>query len=155
MSIRSLIVSALLILLPAVANAADPLLSVTESSLGTWNFEGVATEYVVLDVAANDDLNFSWLGDASGYGGTILGYRYGWDIVDPDDPSDPGWMTAGYVADLLAAPTVSFGSGFHTLHVEAMDADGGLTRAWIALVVSPVVPVEARSWGHLKAGFRP
>lgn len=154
MTIRSAVYCALL-LLPATAMAADPLLAVSEPSLGTWNFEGMAAEPIVLDVAAGTSLAFGWLGDAGGYGEDIVGYRYGWDVADPDDPADPGWMNVGYVADLLAAPAVSFYSGVHTLHVLVADTAGGLTRAWLMLAISPTVPVEAKSWGQLKASFRP
>jgi len=151
---RTLMMIVLAGLVPAAAMAADPVLTVTEPDIDTWVWEGVATAPIAVEVASGADLDFSWLGDASGYGGTILGYRYGWDIVDPDDPDDPGWATPGYVADLLAAPTVVFEFGVHSLHVEVADTDGGLTRAWYSLVIAPPVSAAATSWGGLKAAFR-
>ncbi len=142
------------VLLPAVAVAADPVLTVTEPGLGTWQCEGPAMTPVVLAVAASTDLAFSWLGDASGYGGIILGYRYGWDLVDPDNPTDPGWATPGYVPGLLAAPTIAFAAGEHSLHIVVADMAGGLTRAWFQVQVSPPTAAENTSWGQLKAAFR-
>jgi hypothetical protein len=155
MIVRALLVLALVALLPAAAVANNPMLTVTESELGTWDFEGLAAVPVVLEVTADTNLNFSWLGDASGYGGVILGYRYGWDVVDPDDPVDPGWATSGYVADLLFAPPVSFSQGLHILYVEVVDAAGGLTRAWFYLDIGSVGASAAKSWGHVKSTFRP
>jgi hypothetical protein len=40
----------------------------------------------ILDIFAGIPLNFSWYADATDYGGTVVGYRYGWDITDLDDP---------------------------------------------------------------------
>jgi hypothetical protein len=143
-----------ILLAPALALAADPVLSVTEPGLGSWDFEGLAASPVVLEVTENAELNFGWLGDASGYGGTIQGYRFGWDLTDPDDPLDPGWTTAGYELDLLAAPPRSFAGGVHTLHVACADDAGGLSRAWFRLEIVPTVPATRTGWGAVKEAFR-
>ena len=153
MKFRTLVILALSIMLPAAAVAQDPVLTVTEPELGTWEFTGLVAAPIALGVPSEYGLEFGWLGDASGYGGTILGYRYGWDIVDPDNPFDPGWTTPGYVVDLLAAPTISFTHGEHSLHVEVADTAGGLTRAWFTLQIAPPVAVEARTWGAVKTLF--
>ncbi len=69
-------------------------------------------------------MEFSWVGDASWYGGVIAGYRYGWDLVDPSDPNDPGWTTSGYELGLTAAPPQNLSLGTHTLHIMVIDEQG-------------------------------
>jgi hypothetical protein len=149
---RTLLVILSLMLLPAVSAAQSPVLTVTEPELGSWVFEGLDTPVVELQVLSGEALDFSWIGDASGYSGTVAGYRYGWDVMDPTDPNDPGWAT-GFQAGLLAAPTQSFSAGVHTLFVEVMDDADGLTRAGFLLTVQ-VVPSAAQSWGAVKGDFK-
>jgi hypothetical protein len=142
------------LLLPVIVAAAPaPILDVDEPALGSWSFEGTADPMVLLQVTTVTELSFSWLGDASGYGGTVTGYRYGWDVADPDDFNDPGWATAGYELDLLSAPPRSFLAGVHTLYVAAIDDAQGLTWAGFLIQVEPPVSVTASTWGAVKVEF--
>ncbi|MCP5115980.1 MAG: hypothetical protein GY953_34560, partial [bacterium] len=43
------------------------------------------------EIASGQPLNFQWLASAEVYGGEIASYRHGWDLLDVDDPNDPGW----------------------------------------------------------------
>lgn len=146
--------SALLLVAPAAAlNGAAPSLTVTEDTYGSWVFEGLDTPAVVLQVPSGALLLFSWQGDASAYGGTVDGYRYGWDLSDPSDPNDPGWAVVGYVSDLLSAAPTSFGAGTHALTVEVRDTAGTVTRATVMIEIQAGVPVEPRTWGSIKAAM--
>jgi hypothetical protein len=136
-----------------VAAQPDPVLDVFEPGFGAWSFEGTDDPLVVLEVPAGEILNFSWQGDASGYGGTIEGYRYGWDVMDPNDPNDPGWAT-GFQPDLLSAPPQSFAGGVHNFYVVVIDDAGGMTWGGFQLEVQPPISLTTRSWGSVKAGFR-
>jgi len=70
-------------------------------------------------IAPGQPLNFSWSADASSYGGTIVSYRYGWDVIDPDDPNDPGWAAPPGL--VTAAPERSFQEGVHAFILKVVD----------------------------------
>jgi hypothetical protein len=140
MKVNLALISLFLMLVPLAAAASDqPTLTVTESALGNWVFTEPISAAVTLTVPTEVDLDFSWVADATSYGGAIDGYRYGWDVVDPDDPNDPGWTTADFQPDLLSAPAHSFSGGEHTLHIVARDQAGATTMA--AFLLSARCPV--------------
>ncbi len=61
----------------------QPVLTVNEPNLGTWTFQTNGEEPpVFVNPTSPATVLFDWSADASGYGGTIVGYRYGWDILD-------------------------------------------------------------------------
>jgi hypothetical protein len=62
-------------------------------------------------------VSFRWSTDASHYGGTITGYRYGWDILNPEN--DQEWSS--WSPDNTSAPTRVFSSGTHLFFVQARD----------------------------------
>ncbi|MEZ4386710.1 MAG: hypothetical protein R3D98_03890 [Candidatus Krumholzibacteriia bacterium] len=135
----------------AVPAAAQlPVLTVQEPELGQWTFEGVDAALVAVEVGEGEALDFSWLAVPGDGGAAISGYRYGWDLVDPSDPFDPGWAT-DLQPDLLAAPTQVFSTGVHTLHVEVRDDADGVTRGGVEITVIPPVPVRSRSWSEVRA----
>jgi len=142
-------------LLPVLTTGTEdaPVLTVWEANNGQWEFTGGVPGPIELVVEVDVALEFSWLADASGYGGIITGYRYGWDVADPDDPDDPGWAT-DFQPDLLSAPPQSFSEGLHSLHILAQDSEEGMSRAWFLLDVQPNVPAVTTSWGSVKAVFR-
>ncbi|MBN2071171.1 MAG: hypothetical protein JW814_06905 [Candidatus Krumholzibacteriota bacterium] len=90
--------------------------------------------FQTVEIKSGTPLNFSWQGDASYYGGEIAGYRYGWDITYPDDPSQ--WATAVSIEN-ISAPERVFWSGIHFLYVEATDTFGSISMGGIKLVVVP------------------
>jgi hypothetical protein len=145
---------ALVVSLTGVGLAQEPILTVQESNLGQWQFEGTGGPPIEVTVEANVPLNFSWLAVPGGSGALIDAYRYGWDIVDPGDPFDPNWATDWQV-DLLAAPTIAFTSGTHTLHVAVRDVEMNLTLGAVMLMVTPPVTLEARTWTAVRQLFQP
>lgn len=125
-----------------------PILTVTESNLGQWVFEG-ATLPVQTAAAPGTPLNFSWLGDASGYGGTVDAYRFGWDIRDPNN--DEEWQTS-WSPSLLSAPTRTFNSGTHRFSVQVRDSAGAITTGVVEITVE-ILGVDAVSWGQFKLQY--
>jgi len=139
------------------ALAASPELSVTGiPAFGTFVFDGTDPTPVTLQILVTDPfgIGFVWSGDASAYGGTLVGYKMGWDITDPDDPMDPGWLVSDYVATTFVASRVFTTLSLHTFIVEAKDDLGNITRATFWIDVTNDVPIEGVPLSSLKAQYR-
>jgi hypothetical protein len=63
--------------------AARPSLHVALEGHGAWASDSLTT--VALDVATAEPMHVTWSADASWYGGTVAGFRWGWDIFDPSN----------------------------------------------------------------------
>lgn len=137
----------------SLAAAAPPVLTVAEPELGTWIFEGIAIEPAELTVTAGDVLEFAWSAQPAPGGAAIDAYRYGWDLVDPDDPDDAGWTT-GWSSSVLQATPRSFAQGLHALTVAVRDQAGEVTRGWLLLTVEGQVSARPLSLGAAKAIYR-
>lgn len=112
-----------------------PRLLVTEQFLGAKSWIG---EFGVdsKEVVSNQPLEFTWQGDASEYAGIVEAYRYGWDLVDPDDPNDPGWAVPwGNGPNWRRAPIRSFNQGSHNFVVQCRDNSGTISRGFYNLQV--------------------
>jgi hypothetical protein len=154
---KRLLTSALLLLVGTVtaAFAQAPVLSVS-CEWGVFQFTGTADPAVAL-TAVRDAVNpatmsFSWNADPVAPATSIADYRYGWDLVDPNDDSDPGWTQWG---PTWYIDPVSFYSGVHTFNVEARDNLGVVTRGSfiITIEVGPV-STEQTTWGAIKSMYR-
>jgi hypothetical protein len=110
-----------------------PLLRMNERGMGGMIFTPLTADPAVLTVPAGIELRFSWVADASADGQEITGYRYGWDIVDPQNPEE--WTEVPGPGP-VEAPPASWSFGQHLLLVEARDSGGGLTLARVQ--VNPV-----------------
>ena len=125
---QSLLISALILCaLPVAAWSVDPVLIVTEARRGEWTFTGLTDPAVVLVEDSGCDAiewNFEWTAVPGTPGRTITDYRWGFDIVDLDDPNawEVDWTPAN-----SAFPRTFF-EGTHTFHVEARDNTGAITR---------------------------
>ncbi|MBU2503245.1 hypothetical protein KJ682_18095 [bacterium] len=116
----------------ASENYFRPTLTVFENNLGPINVGQT------LQVAPGQELAFSWSATAQEYNGFIVAYRHGWDLIDPSDPSDPGWaVEPGLAPENLAAAPVAFAAGTHELTIRVVD-DFGQVR--VGQVVVAVVP---------------
>ncbi len=113
---------------------AGPLLTVREPFLGFSKFIGTNMPPKGYELPPGVPLNFSWKADASQYGGEVVCYRYGWDIQDISNPDD--WeVPCG--PSYTAAPARTFYSGVHTLHIEAVDNGGLVTRGAFQIDIIP------------------
>ena len=138
------------------AIAATPVMTVSGNpGYGTWVFDGTDPTPVEVIYQASFALGigFSWMGDTSGYGEDMEGYRAGWDLVDPSNPNDPGWLGADFGPALFTAQRV-FSSGVHTFTVVGRDTAGGTTTASFIIDVQNTVSVQGATWGQVKALFR-
>ncbi|MBN2072136.1 MAG: hypothetical protein JW814_11835 [Candidatus Krumholzibacteriota bacterium] len=108
-------------------------LNISEPFLGGYVFMGNYS-IISVEVPVGTPLNYSWKGDATRYGGEIAGYRYGWDISDPDDPGQ--WETV-FSLDNVSSPEKVFASGIHTLLVEVIDTFGFSTKGCMKITIVP------------------
>jgi hypothetical protein len=121
-----------------------PQLIVVEQFLGAFSGSG-PNQLTNLDIAAGQELNFSWVADASGYNGEVASYRYGWDITDVNDPADPNWaVLPGNSIQHRRSPPRSFASGVHVLTVQVEDNSGQVSRRTVTLNVVPVPDPESQ-----------
>lgn len=126
-----------------VSNVAVPLLTVAEPLIGYAIFLGMNPRVRSYDVPAGFPLNFTWRADASSYGGEVAGYRYGWDVLDINDPGD--WEVR-FSPAYTSAPPRTFFAGTHTFFVEAIDNAGNITLGKFEFVFSPFTMERNLLW---------
>ncbi|MBN1164330.1 MAG: hypothetical protein JXB45_07110 [Candidatus Krumholzibacteriota bacterium] len=120
-----------------------PLLRIKDPYLGIFSFIGTNLNRQVVDIPPGFELNFSWTGDASGYGATVAYYRYGWDVEDVNEPKAWSVSPSPYI---LSAPSYIFYSGIHTLYVESVDVLGTVTLGILELRVIPALMARDLLW---------
>lgn len=103
---------------------AGPILYIRTNVFGTIKYQGKvwSDEYnVPTPIFAGERLAFSWVGDASNYGGDIVGYRHAYD----DTSTWPAWSIFDTRFEVTPTP------GRHSLYVSAIDNANEITRARI------------------------
>lgn len=106
---------------------SGPLMSVNNDYVGLVRTASCSTPTTILDSPAGVPLEFKIRASADSYGGTIAGYRYGWDIPDLDDPEQ--WeIDITPFLNVATVPARSFFFGTHTLTMEVQDNSGYCSR---------------------------
>jgi hypothetical protein len=112
----------------------------------------------IIEVPSGLPIGFSFSADASSYGGTLMGYRYGWDILDLSDPEQWEISLTPFVGDRAVSPTRTFYFGTHTFFLEVLDNNGLLTRVTIVVNVIPFTMERSLlivdDWVEDSPGFR-
>lgn len=102
---------------------------------------GNTSANMVTDIASGQPLNFSWIASADFYGGQIVSYRHGLDLIDPDDPNDPGWMVPPGTGEAnLFAEEIILHEGYHIFTLKVVDDSGQVKVLEWQLSVIPFVP---------------
>jgi hypothetical protein len=136
------------------SRTTGPLLTVTGDHLDFPIITNVvAASPRIITVPGGTALEFCWTADASAYGGVVQSYRYGWDIIDPND--DEQWEIdwTPFVDPGECSPTRVFFFGSHAFFIEVVDNFGGHSRAWIQVNLLPPLGVEPATWGRIKAQY--
>lgn len=111
-----------------LTDSKAPALSVTERFLGTELFTKT-NKTRAFTIASKQQIEFSWFADASTYGNLIEGYRYGFNLLDPDDADDPGWVVPwGTGPNWRRAAARTFAQGSPNFVVQARDNSNQLSR---------------------------
>jgi hypothetical protein len=131
-----------------------PLLIVTGDWIDPIETSVTTTPLTEITVESGTPLGFCWTASASAYCGVVAGYRYQWDIADPDD--DAQWQE-GFVPlpeGGACSAMVEFQVGTHTFTVEVIDNTGHKSRVPISASILPPNGTEQSTWGAVKALYR-
>lgn len=106
---------------------SGPLMSVINDYIGVIRTTACNTPTTILDSPAGVPLDFKIRASADAYGGTIAGYRYGWDIPDLNDPEQWEIDVTPFLS-VASVPARTFFFGTHTLTMEVVDNSGYCSR---------------------------
>jgi hypothetical protein len=122
-----------------VLTASDgwPLLKLRNEYFGTIASSVASTSFYIVNMPGGMDLDLEVWGSAAAYGGTIDGYRYGWDV--PELYGDVGWTDWAPLADntWVSIPNQVYFFGTHTFSVEVRDTSGFISRINLKFNVIP------------------
>jgi len=115
-----------------------PQVNLAEPFLGIANSSEMFTE-----IAGGQPLNFIWTASSEAYNGEIVSFRHGWDIIDPNDPNDPGWaIPPGLTPQNIFAVERSFQDGLHAFYLRVLDDSGQSRLITWRLQVIPFVSLD-------------
>ena len=109
-------------------------------------FLGAARNNSAFTVAAGQPLNWVWRADPSGYNGVVLSMRHGWDLKNPNDPNDPGWMVPpGLSEQNKFSRERSFQDGNHIFYLQILDDSRTLITWTVDVEAVPFIPRDSQA----------
>ncbi|MFQ5510837.1 MAG: hypothetical protein ACE5EO_03210 [Candidatus Krumholzibacteriia bacterium] len=117
--------------------ATGPVLILSNKFMRDFVTSSPNPPIAIMDLPAGIPLSFSWTADASGYGGTVTEYRYGWDMLDLNDDSQWDIDFTPFIGSMARAPTRTWFFGTHTFFVEVVDNSGFKSRAGVTVNIVP------------------
>ncbi len=127
------------LLIRSEAEGGQPRLEVS-SSIKTTSFPTGDVRQKTFQIPANADVLFTWEADASFYGGSVVGYSYGTDLIDLEE-NNPGWAPeSSSLTQVRLRFNIPESSPVeeHTFFVRARDDVGTVVIADIQLTVVPL-----------------
>jgi len=115
-----------------VASSLSPILRVVDETFGYHSFR-LPNETWDLTLYEGIELDLSWRGEAESYGSEIDGYRYAWNLVDPDDEDAWTHWSEDYTS-ITGLP----GLGDHGFHIQCRDIAGNVITANLRIHVVPL-----------------
>jgi hypothetical protein len=108
--------------------STGPLFTLKNAYLGQVVTSSCSSPITILDLPSGVPIDFTLSARAEHYGGTVSGYRYGWDIADLDDPEQ--WETdfTPFTNANATVPARRFFFGTHTFTSEVIDNSGFCSR---------------------------
>lgn len=102
-----------------------------------------------IDLPTELPIVFCWTADACFYGGSVVGYRYAWDLTDPDDDAQWGMAFTPFTGVEACSPEMELVPyGPHVFYVEAIDNSGYKSRASVEVtwrqIAGPAQPWSRR-----------
>ncbi len=114
-----------------------PRLVVRNQYIGTIISTTATTAFSIVDLPANVPLIFEWSASSDHYGGVVVGYRYGWDVTDLNNPDQWALDWTPFTSTWAKSPPQVWFCGSHTFHVEAIDNSGYISRVGIKINIVP------------------
>jgi hypothetical protein len=108
--------------------STGPLFVVRNAYMGQVITSSCNSPITILDLPAGIPIDFTLSARADHYGGTVSGYRYGWDIVDLNDPEQWEIDFTPFVSTDAKTTARRFFFGTHTLTTEVIDNSGFCSR---------------------------
>jgi len=118
-----------------------PELTVTERFLGAITGAGT-NQLKQYPIPPGMDLQFSWIATAESYAGIVEAYRYGWDVSDPTNPTDPNWAVPWGNGPAWRRASNTFNEGTHRFTVQVRDNSGSISRVVFILTVVPIPQLQ-------------
>jgi hypothetical protein len=108
--------------------STGPLFTLRNGYIGQVLTSSCSSPVTIIDLPAGVPIEFSLSAVAEHYGGTVSGYRYGWDINDLNDPDQ--WETdfTPFLQKEAKTATRRFFFGTHTFTSEVIDNSGFCSR---------------------------
>lgn len=114
-----------------VLTSLRPTLALQSPLFGLRVCRGAAS--YLLEAAADLPIAVSWRGTAEDYGSEITGFRFGWDIQDPEN--DAEWSAWALDATSTEA---TYPAGEHRLRVQCEDLSGNRSEAQLDFLIAPL-----------------
>ncbi len=126
----------------AAWRTTGPTLTMFNQFIGNVTGASISTPVLIIDMPEGIPMDFSWEATAEDYGGIVVGYRYGWDIVNLNDDED--WETdfTPFIGSRAFSPTRTFFFGTHTFYVEVVDNSGLKSRVGVRINIIPFTMTE-------------
>ncbi len=117
--------------------STGPLLTLRNQFIGTLKTSVESSTLSIINFPTDVPLEFAWSATAESYGGIVVGYRYGWDVIDltKDEQWAVDWTP--FVSTEAESPPQVYYYGSHTFHVEVMDNSGFKSRIGIKINMVP------------------
>jgi len=110
-----------------------PTVTLNNEFLGDVSATSTKTVAHIMNLPDGIPVTFSWHADAESYGGVVVAYRYGWDILDLSNDDEWDVQFTPFVGSTASSPPRTFYFGSHTFYLEVIDNNGLKTRIPIVL----------------------
>jgi len=112
---------------------SGPTFIVTSELVGSIIAATCDYPLTIVDVPSGVEVSFLLSACAEHYGGTVVGYRYGWDILDLDDPAQWEIDYTPFISSTATTPPREFNFGTHTFTAEVIDNSGFCSRVEVKI----------------------
>jgi hypothetical protein len=120
------------------ARTNGPRLKVTSAYFDPIATNLTTTPLVRIGLPSGTPMEVCWAADALDYCGVVEGFRYGWDVISPDDDSQWGMPFTPFDEAKECLPTnLVQPHGVHILSIEAIDHLGFKSRAQVQVTWHP------------------
>lgn len=128
-----------------------PALTVTGDLIDDIITATTETPVTGIDVGSGTPLFFCWSATGDAYGLPVTGYRFGWDLLDPNDDEQWPMPFTPFGQETECSPEQVFIAGTHMFYVEVIDYDGFKSRVPILVGITFPTPTESTTWGRVKS----